>query len=188
MLQSSYTQGHDDDVLKSHRSRTAEVNADYLLPYIMPNHQILDVGCGPGTITTSFVKYVPEGRVVGIDISDKVLEQARTEAALQKIGGARLQFHTGSAHEMPFEDETFDIVHCHALLVHLPNTLAAVREMRRVCKKGGYVAAREPDWDTMVVHPLSEPIQRWKSIQAQLKRNEGAVSKMNRSQTTHWNR
>ena len=175
MLKSSYTQGYDENVLKSHQSRTAEANADYLLPHVKANHQILDIGCGPGTITASFVKYVPEGRVVGVDISDKVLEQARKEAASQKIDG-NLEFHTGSAHVLPFEDESFDIVHCHALLVHLPNALAAVKEMRRVCKQGGYVAAREPDWETMVVHPFSEPVQRWKLIQAQLKRQEGAVS------------
>ena len=172
MAVTSYIQGHDAATLRSHQSRNAESQADYLLPYIKADSHILDVGCGPGTITCGLAKYAPQGKVLGVDYSEEVVEKARKEA--RERGVENVSFQAGSAHELPFEDESFDVVHCHAVLVHLPDALSALKEMRRVCKAGGYVAAREPDWDTCVIHPYSTAIERWKAVQAQLKRSEGA--------------
>jgi cyclopropane fatty-acyl-phospholipid synthase-like methyltransferase len=50
-MNDTYTHGHHDSVLRSHRWRTAETSAGYLLPYLRPGMRLLDVGCGPGTIT-----------------------------------------------------------------------------------------------------------------------------------------
>src|SRR5262245_25345231 len=47
----TYTHGHHESVLRSHRWRTIENSAAYLLPYLSPGLDVLDVGCGPGTIT-----------------------------------------------------------------------------------------------------------------------------------------
>ena len=99
-------------------------------------------------------------------------KQARKEASDKRV--QNVTFQTGAAHKLSFEDETFDIVHCHAVLVHLPDALSAIKEMRRVCKTGGYLGAREPDWDTCVIHPYDKHLEQWKAVQAQLKRNEGA--------------
>ena len=49
--------------------RTAQACATHLLPYIKPNHQILDIGCGPGSITIGLAALVPDGEVIGIDIN-----------------------------------------------------------------------------------------------------------------------
>ena len=174
MANTSYIQGHDASTLKSHQTRSAEVQADYLLPHIKPESHILDVGCGPGTITCGFAKYASKGKVVGVDFSDKVLQQARSEAESRGIPEERISFQAASAFELPFPDESFDIVHCHALLVHLPKAVNAVKEMRRVCKTGGYVAAREPDCATCVVHPYSSLIQEWIASHNQLQLNEGS--------------
>jgi len=163
----TYTQGYASSVLKSHQSRTAAVQAAHVLQYINPSSHILDIGCGPGTITCDFALLATEGQVVGADFSNEVLETARAEA--QRRGGLRnLSFQVADAKELPSNNDTFDVVHCHALLVHVPDAAAVVKEMHRVCKTGGYVACREPDWDTLVLYPTSRDLEKWQSVQRQM--------------------
>lgn len=168
----TYTQGHDKATLSSHASRTAEVQADYLLPHIEPHHHILDVGCGPGTITCGFAKYANKGKVTGVDFSATVIDHARAAAEANGVSG--VLFQVAGAHDLPFPEAAFDVVHCHAVLVHLPDPEAAVREMRRVCKLGGFLAAREPDLDTCIIHPHHPALEKWRRLQAQMQRTEGA--------------
>ena len=68
-----YTHGHHESVLRSHRWRDAENSAAYLLPHLAPGMSLLDVGCGPGTITIDLARRVAPGRVVGIDRSKAAL-------------------------------------------------------------------------------------------------------------------
>ncbi|CAK4030327.1 Hypothetical predicted protein [Lecanosticta acicola] len=173
MAGTSYIQGHDAATLQSHQSRSAKKQADYLLPHIRSDSHILDVGCGPGTITIDFATYAVQGKVIGVDSSSEVIEQAKEEAIKRKMS-KEVTFEVAGAHDLPYPDNGFDIVHCHAVLVHLPDPVAAMKEMRRVCKKGGLIAAREPDWSTCVIHPYYAKLERWKEVFGQLKRNEGA--------------
>src|SRR5215471_20884375 len=69
----TYLHGHHDSVLRSHRWRTAENSAGYLLPRLAPDARVLDVGCGPGTITADLAARVPGGHVTGIDAAADVL-------------------------------------------------------------------------------------------------------------------
>ena len=62
-----YTHGHHDSVLRSHRWRTAENSAAYLVPLLAPGLRLLDVGCGPGTITADLAGSGRPGHVVAID-------------------------------------------------------------------------------------------------------------------------
>ncbi len=62
-----YTHGHHESVLRSHSWRTAENSAGYLLASLKAGQDLLDVGCGPGTITMDLAERVAPGRVVGID-------------------------------------------------------------------------------------------------------------------------
>ena len=75
-----YTHGHADSVLRSHRWRTAENSAGYLLPRLREDAQILDVGCGPGTITVDLARIAASGSVVGLDRSEDVIGEARATA------------------------------------------------------------------------------------------------------------
>lgn len=165
----TYTLGHSSSVTASHALRTAENSCGYLLPQLKPSSQILDVGCGPGSISASLAKHVPEGSVLGLDYSEDVVKQARSQANLP----ANCTFQTGSAMALPFPDETFDVVHAHQLLCHLSDPFTVIREMRRVCKSGGYVAFREGDLAASVVHPSAPELLEWTRITRTVMRESG---------------
>ncbi|KAG0222953.1 hypothetical protein BGW42_006181 [Actinomortierella wolfii] len=108
---------------------------------------ILDIGCGPGSITVDLAKRVPNGSVVGIEYTAEPLAQARAYAAQQ--GVSNVDFKVGDIHALDFPDNSFDVVHVHQVLQHVKDPIQALREMRRVTKPGGIVAAREsilPSW------------------------------------------
>ncbi|KAF2108435.1 S-adenosyl-L-methionine-dependent methyltransferase [Lophiotrema nucula] len=149
MTMSNYVQGHSEYTVANHERRTAESDAAYLLPHIKKADRILDVGCGPGTITTSLAKYASSGVTVGIDISAAVLHKAKTLAAQASIsteGPGSVAFEEGNILErLAYDDNTFDIVVSSQLFGHLPSedmSLKALIEMRRVLKPGGILATR----------------------------------------------
>ena len=149
-LSSNYTQGHSNYTVATHQSRTAESDAAFLLPHIKKIDHILDVGCGPGTITTGLAKYASEGTTVGIDISIDVLQKAKTLAAEANVptqGSGSVVFEQANVLQgLAYPDDTFDIVFCSQLFGHLPPPdlpLRALAEMRRVLKPGGILATRD---------------------------------------------
>lgn len=153
-----YTHGHHDSVLRSHRWRTAENSAAYLLPRLRPAMTLLDVGCGPGTITCDLARSVAPGRVVGIDASEAVIAEARATA--DASGVRSVSFQAGDLFHLPFDDGTFDVVHAHQVLQHVGDPVAALTEMRRVCRPGGLVAARDSDYPTFRHFPDEADIAR----------------------------
>lgn len=158
----AYTHGHHDSVLRSHRWRTAENSAAYLLPHLKAGLSVLDVGCGPGTITVDLARTVAPGVVTGIDTSAKVLEQARSFSADQ--GVRNVTFVEADVYELPFEDDAFDIVHAHQVLQHVSDPVAALREIKRVTKPGGLVAVRDADYAAMAWYPESEALTEWNEL------------------------
>ena len=147
---SNYTQGHSNYTVATHQSRTAESDAAFLLPHIKKIDHILDVGCGPGTITTGLAKYASKGTTVGIDISIDVLQKAKTLAAEANVptqGPGSVVFEQGNVLEgLAYPDDTFDIAYCSQLFGHLPPPdlpLRALAELRRVLKPGGILATRD---------------------------------------------
>src|SRR5262245_50690615 len=155
-----YTHGHHESVLRSHRWRTAENSAGYLLPHLKPDMRILDVGCGPGTITAGLAGYVPQGHVTGIDAVPGIVEQARD---LTRDHG-NLEFTTGDVYALDYPDDTFGVVHAHQVLQHLSDPVRALREMRRVTKPGGLVAARDGDYGAMVWYPGLPVLDGWLAL------------------------
>ncbi|SFL75934.1 class I SAM-dependent methyltransferase [Geodermatophilus ruber] len=153
-----YTHGHADPVLQSHRWRTAENSAGYLLPTLRPGLDLLDVGCGPGTITVDLAARVAPGRVVGIDVSPDPLDEARAAAAR---AGVEMSFAVGDVYALDMPDDCFDVVHAHQVLQHLTDPVAALREMARVCRPGGVIAVRDVDYGAISWFPADEGLDRW---------------------------
>jgi len=158
----TYLHGHHDSVLRSHRWRTAENSAAYLLPRLEPGAHVLDVGCGPGTITADLAARLPGGQVTGIDAAAGVLAEAQEEAG--RRGQANVRFETGDVYALDFEDGTFDVVHAHQVLQHLSDPVAALAEMRRVCRPGGLVAARDGDYGGMFWFPDDPELTEWQNL------------------------
>src|SRR5665648_337353 len=128
-----YTHGHHESVLRSHSWRTAANSAAHLLPHLREGQRLLDVGCGPGTITVDLAAHVAPGQVIGVDTSAEVLERARRHAAEL---GAPVSFQVGDVYALDFPDASFDVVHAHQVLEHLADPVAALREIRRVIRPG----------------------------------------------------
>jgi len=167
-----YTHGHHDAVLMSHRSRTAANSAAYLLPLLEPGQRLLDVGCGPGTITADLAELVTPGEVVALERAPEVLEEASSVAAERGI--TNLTFTVGDVYELDFPDAAFDVVHAHQVLQHLADPVAALREMRRVARPGGVIAARDADYAAMTWYPDEPRLDRWSEIYHRAARNNGA--------------
>ncbi len=171
----TYLHGHHDSVLRSHRWRTAENSAAYLLPHLRPDARVLDVGCGPGTITVDLAARVPDGEVIGIDASAGVLEQAREAGrkSAERSGRQNVRFEVGDTYDLAFDDGTFDVVHAHQVLQHLTDPVAALTEMRRVCRPGGLVAARDADYQGFFWYPGDPELTEWQALYRKVARATG---------------
>ncbi len=159
-----YTHGHHESVLRSHRWRTAENSAAYLLPHLAPGQSLLDVGCGPGTITLDLARRVAPGEVVGIDASSAVIDEARAAAAAARPAADNLEFLVGDVYALAWPDDTFDVVHAHQVLQHLSDPVAALCEMRRVLRPGGTLAVRDSDYGGFVWWPAEPLLERWNAL------------------------
>lgn len=168
----TYTHGHHDSVLRSHRARTAENSAGYLLPHLRAGQSLLDIGCGPGTITLDLARCVEPGQTVGLDRAELPLVQARDAA--RERGLRTVGFTVGDAYQLDFPDDSFDVVHAHQLLQHLTDPVAALTEMRRVCRPGGIVAARDADYAAMTWYPADPRMDRWLELYHQVALGNGA--------------
>ncbi|KAF9894740.1 hypothetical protein FE257_006630 [Aspergillus nanangensis] len=170
----NYVHGYQPSVLRSHTWRSAANSAAYLLPYITPAMNILDVGCGPGTITMDLANLVPEGSAIGLECesAQEVIQQAASVAQEKSI--RNVEFTTGDAHKLPFEDNTFDITHAHQVLQHVKNPVLVLREMARVTKPNGYVAVRSTDFRGFAWWPETEGMDAWRELYLKvMRKNDG---------------
>jgi SAM-dependent methyltransferase len=167
----TYTHGHADAVLRSHRWRTAENSAAYLLPHLRSGLSLLDVGCGPGSLTADLAARVAPGRVIAIDSASSPLEEARAAA---ETAGVAVEVQVGDAYALDLPDHSVDVVHAHQVLQHVADPVAVLREMARVCKPGGMVAARDADYAAMTWFPESPLLERWQQVYRATARANGA--------------
>jgi SAM-dependent methyltransferase len=167
----TYTHGHHESVLRSHRWRTAENSAGYLLPHLSSGATVLDVGCGPGTITADLATLVTPARVTALEVTDAALDLARAEIA--RRGLVNVDFQVGDVHALDFADDTFDVVHAHQVLQHVADPVAALREMRRVTRPGGLVAVRDSDYAAFTWWPQLPQLDEWLALYEKVARGNG---------------
>ncbi len=167
----TYTHGHAEPVLQSHRWRTAENSAAYLVPLLRPGADLLDVGCGPGTVTVDLAARVAPGRVLGIDVSADPLTEARTAAERARV---EVTFAVDDVYALDLPDDSFDVVHAHQVLQHLTDPVTALREMARVCRPGGVIAVRDVDYAAVTWFPADAGLDRWLDLYHRVARRNGA--------------
>ncbi|WP_031171226.1 class I SAM-dependent methyltransferase [Streptosporangium roseum] len=166
-----YTHGHHESVLRSHRWRTAENSAAYLLPHLRPGMSLLDVGCGPGTITVDLAERIAPGVATAVEVTAEALALAHAEA--ERRGRSTIEFAVADAHALEFPDDTFDVVHAHQVLQHVGDPVQALREMRRVCRPGGIVAVRDSDYAAFAWFPELPELDEWMDLYQRVARANG---------------
>ena len=156
---------HSDEILDAMRIRQeidAEINglyqdrslkecAGFLLPNLKIDNKLLDCGCGPGQLSSAFAKTLTTGTVDGIDANPEHVRQAKERS--HSLGLTNTNFHNADIYHLPFDDNTFDVAFFHTVICNLHDPVRAIKEVKRVLKPGGIIAAREPDYNSSIIHP-----------------------------------
>jgi SAM-dependent methyltransferase len=120
-----------------------------------PGEHVVDIGCGAGIDSLIAAKMIgPGGRVIGIDMTQAMLDKAT--AAANDAGFDNAEFRLGFGEELPAEDEWADVVISNGVLNLMPNKGDALREMARVLKPGG----RLQIGDILVQKPVPDDAKR----------------------------
>ena len=154
-------------------NRTADQQAAFVLPYLHPGMNLLDVGCGPGTITVGLAHVVAPGHVTGIDHDEEHIEAARALAAKREV--TNVTFQIGDTLSLPFEDGTFDAAFENNVFIHLAqDAVQAAGEVYRVLKPHGFFAARDADAEAVVWGHLSDPLKQLDKLMIAWQQHRGS--------------
>ena len=164
-----YSVGYDDRTARFMQERTADTHAQFLIPYLVSGMDLLDGGCGPGTITKGLAEIVAPGRVLGVDKeqSQIFLAQRHTD------GSPTFEFKVGDLCSLNVDDESFDVVFVHGVLEHIPHPKKAVSEIHRVLRPGGLVGSRHADFGGFLLEPTPLPLGLFSQLFIQLMRRNG---------------
>src|SRR5262249_25721680 len=165
-----YTHGPAFDPMLTRR--TAAREGAFFLPHLRAGMHVLDCGCGPGSITLGLAHAVVPGSAIGIDLEVRQVAAARALATQQGVGNVTSEGAT--IHRLPFPDATFDAVFADNVLWHLREPLAALREMRRVLRRGGVVGIRDGEVGAEVLVPLTPHLARWQELWLRVLAHNGA--------------
>ena len=103
--------------------------------HLTGHEQVLDLACGTGDITFALEEHLDSGKVVGLDITQGMLEIAESKRRAKNLNN--VFFHCGDIMRLPFGDDSFDCVTCGYALRNVPDVEGALAEIRRVLKVGG---------------------------------------------------
>ncbi|MEM8550059.1 MAG: class I SAM-dependent methyltransferase [Verrucomicrobiota bacterium] len=170
MNKETYTPGHTKNATNFMGKRTLHSHGLFFSPHLNEHFDILDLGCGPGTISVGLAE-TTKGRVVGIDYGKSQIEKAREHAS--KSGCQNLEFQIASCYELPFDDCTFDRVFSHALMEHLHDPVAALKEANRVLRPSGKIGICSPDADGWLLSPPSTKLSKAVNSYAELQASNG---------------
>lgn len=143
-----YAPGYGRDAVSMMSARTAAERATFAQPLFTPGMWVVDLGCGPGSITLGLAA---ESRVAGVDVDAGQIAMARDIA--RRSGRSTVDFLVASAYDLPFASGTVDVAFSHALFEHLSRPLDALAELRRVLRPGGRLALSTSDWSKARLRP-----------------------------------
>lgn len=158
MTPAVYTPGHSAAVTAFMARRRAETHAAFVLPLLRPGDRVLDLGCGPGTITAGLAARVAPGSVLGVDMNAAQIEAARALARERGLPNATFEIVRAEFAEWP--EAAFDLVFAHAVFEHVAAPVDILRRLRAVLRPGGCIALRSPEWGGFVLEPMNEHVQR----------------------------
>ena len=145
-----YPFGYGAAAVSMMKSRNAQANAGFFLDKLTAGSSLLDVGCGPGSITVGIAKALSPGNVVGIDIEASQVELGRQHA--REEGVENCSFQAASVLDLPMDDASFDAVYGHTILMQFKDPAPVLDEVIRVLKPGGLVGFREIDLGASLFH------------------------------------
>jgi ubiquinone/menaquinone biosynthesis C-methylase UbiE len=167
----SYSPGYGDELVASYQARSVGVEAAFFTPYLSRGVKLLDCGCGPGSISGGLAAAIAPGEFVGVDVDPG--QVATAEANARKLGLTNASFRNASIYELPFPDETFDAAFIHAVLQHLQRPVDALREVKRVLRRGGVVGVRDDDQGSLILAPEGEHMGRVVELLKTIMRHSG---------------
>jgi len=138
------------------RNRSAAEYADFVLPSIGSRDRVLDVGCGPGSITIGLAQVA--GHVTGVDVEDAEFADARAYAA--EHGLDNVEFLEGSIYELNAPGASIDVCTLFSMMETLDAPLEGLAEVRRVMKPGGMIGASSIEYGGLILHGPGEPLLR----------------------------
>ncbi len=139
-------QAYDAPAVQEQRARTRELLG------ARPGDRVIDLGCGPGHLTTELTEEIgAEGQVVALDRQADMLAAARARAADAGVAG-RCGFALADAAALPLADRSCDGAVVVQVLEYVPDVARALDELRRVLRPGGRAVLVDTDWRSCVWH------------------------------------
>ncbi len=142
------------------------------------NSMVLEAGCGVGAQTKIIATKNPDSRFISVDISEDSIREAN--GMIRSLGIDNVELKVADLYHLPFGDETFDSVIVCFVLEHLHNPIQALKELKRVLKKGGTIMAIEGDHGSTFFYPDSKDAYSAIDCQVQLQKQSGGNSNIGR--------
>ncbi len=154
-----YSGGYAKHTLNEFSKRSLEREGAFFKDYIKTGQTILDVGCGPGSLSLQLAKKVgPQGFVHAIDVQSEQFPSKHAE---------NIHFQQASIYELPFATGTFDAILAHAVLYHLPDQHTALLELKRILKPAGILGIRDAEFGGDVCFPEVKDLEfAWTVVEA----------------------
>jgi ubiquinone/menaquinone biosynthesis C-methylase UbiE len=176
-MREAYVQRDNPSFEAQLERRTADLAASALLPHLRPGMRLLDVGCGPGSITLDLAAVVAPGAVVGIDIQPALVERARELA--DERGTTNVRFEVADVNTLDIEAQ-FDAAFAHMVLMHLPDPVGVLTRIRRALTPSGVIGVLDPDLGTTVRWPSSPVWERFLELRLRAHEHQGSDGRIGR--------